>query len=242
MERMYSELADYWRLISPVQEYEEEAALYAAVLREHATGPLQTLLELGSGGGNNASHLKRHFELTLVDLSDDMLRQSRQLNPEVAHHSGDMRAVRLGREFDAVFIHDAIDHMQTRDDLARAMTTAFLHCRSGGVALLAPDHTQERFAPSTSHGGSDDGARGARYLEWSWDPDPEDESAVTDYALMVRDERGSTRVLHDRHVHGLFPRQVWLDTLAAAGFDARARVYEHSELPEGHELFIGLKP
>lgn len=242
MERMYSELADYWRLISPVHEYEEEAALYASVLRDHAADPLQTLLELGSGGGNNAFHLKQHFELTLVDLSDDMLRQSRQINPEVVHHLGDMRAVRLGREFDAVFIHDAIDHMQTREELARAMTTAFVHCRSGGVALFAPDHTQERFEPSTSHGGSDDGARAARYLEWSWDPDPEDESAVTDYALMVRDEHGATRVLHDRHVHGLFPRQLWLDTLARVGFVARARVYEHSELPGGYELFIGLKP
>jgi hypothetical protein len=40
--------------------------------------------------------------MTLVDLSEEMLVVSRQLNPECQHHQGDMRTVRLGRTFDAV--------------------------------------------------------------------------------------------------------------------------------------------
>ena len=42
--------------------------------------------------------------MTLVDLSDGMLAVSRQLNPECEHHLGDMRTVRLGRTFDAVWV------------------------------------------------------------------------------------------------------------------------------------------
>ena len=34
-----------------------------------ASGRLRTLLELGSGGGNNASHLKARFEMVLVEPS-----------------------------------------------------------------------------------------------------------------------------------------------------------------------------
>ena len=67
-----------------------------------------TLLELGSGGGNNASHLKARFNCTLTDISPDMLALSRTLNPECEHLEGDMRTLRLGRTFDVVFIHDAI--------------------------------------------------------------------------------------------------------------------------------------
>lgn len=239
MERMYGELADWWTLISEVEEYEEEAALFRRVLLEHASSPPRTLLELGSGGGNNAFHLKAHFDLTLVDLSEDMLRQSRRINPDVEHHRGDMRDVRLGRRFDAVFVHDAITYMTSREDLLRAMTTAWVHCRPGGVALFAPDETRERFEPGVDCGGHDRDGRGVRYLEWGHDPDPTDETCVADYAFLIHEADGSVRVVHERHLHGLFSRQVWLDTMRAAGFEPHSGIYPHSDLPEGYELFVG---
>ena len=117
--RLYSDLASWWPLISPPEEYAGEAASAASLLRT-ANPPTRTVLELGSGGGNNAFHLKGEFEMTLVDLSDEMLAVSRQLNPECEHIRGDMRTLRLGRTFDAVFVHDAIDYMITEADLRRA--------------------------------------------------------------------------------------------------------------------------
>ena len=44
-------------------------------------GHPETLLELGSGGGNNASFLKMRFDMTLVDLSPGMLEVSRAALP-----------------------------------------------------------------------------------------------------------------------------------------------------------------
>ena len=111
--------------------------------------------------------------MTLVDLSDEMLDVSRRLNPECEHLCDDMRTVRLGRSFDAVYVHDAIDYMTTEADLRRAIETAYAHCRPGGVAVFVPDHTSEAFEASTDHGGDDSAhGRGVRYLEWTWDPDP----------------------------------------------------------------------
>jgi SAM-dependent methyltransferase len=110
--RFYTDLASWWPLISAPEEYAEEAAFAASLLRM-ANPPTRTVLELGSGGGSNAFHLKSEFELTLVDLSEEMLAVSRQLNPECEHLLGDMRTVRLGRCFDAVLVHDAIDYMTT---------------------------------------------------------------------------------------------------------------------------------
>jgi SAM-dependent methyltransferase len=233
--RFYGELARWWPLISPPEEYTEEAG-EAAELLGSAAIPVREVLELGSGGGHNAFHLKSRFAMTLVDLYEEMLAVSRRLNPECDHYQGDMRTVRLGREFDAVFVHDAIDYMTTEDDLRRAIETAFVHCRPGGVALFVPDATAELFTPSSSSGGSDapDG-RGARYLEWSWDPDPDDTWVQTEYAFLLRDTDGTVSSTHESHRTGLFSRDVWLRLVAEAGFTAQAIPDETND----RELFLG---
>src|SRR5918992_1802932 len=208
---MYRDFARWFHLLTPPEEYEVEAAFYSRVLTESALLPVQTILELGSGGGNNASHLKQRFQLTLVDLSDEMLELSRSINPECEHIMGDMRTLRLGRLFDAVFVHDAIVYMTSEADLRAAIRTAFEHCRAGGAALFAPDHVRETLTVTTDHGGSDGDEWSLRYLEWTWDPDPRDDAYLVDYAFLLRAADGTVTVVHDRHVEGLFPRARWLE-------------------------------
>jgi SAM-dependent methyltransferase len=194
-------------------------------------------LELGSGGGNNASHLKAHFKMTLVDMSQGMLDLSRSLNPECEHIQADMKSVRLGRVFDAVFIHDAIMYMTTQDDLGSALETARSHCKPGGVALFMPDVIQETFVSLTTHGGHDSTAgddRSIRYIEWTFDPDPSDSTYTVDFAYLLREGRGPVRVVHDTHVFGIFPRDSWLRLLKDANFEARCVAD-----PWSREVFVG---
>ena len=132
-EKMYGDLASWWHLLSSPEEYAEEASFFHKVFIDSTGHPPQTMLELGSGGGNNAFHLKKYFQMTLADLSAGMLAMSQQLNPECEHLEGDMRTLRIDRLFDAVFIHDAICYMTTPEDLRRAFDTAFAHCRPGGA-------------------------------------------------------------------------------------------------------------
>lgn len=241
---MYTEFADWFHLLSAPQEYAEEAEFYLRAL-EAAAGTLpKTMLELGAGGGNNAWHYKRHVEaVTLTDLSPRMLALSQKLNPDCEHTQGDMRTLRLGRVFDAVFVHDAVCYLTTLDDLRQAMQTAFVHCRPGGVALLAPDHVRETFGAATDHGGSDAGRRGLRYLEWTSDPDPTDSVYQVDYAYLLHEDGQPTRCAHDQHTCGLFSRVDWLRLLAQVGFRASVQPFEHSEVPSGTlEIFLGLKP
>ena len=216
--RFYGDLAPWWPLISPPEEYAEEAMFAASLLA--ADGATRTVLELGSGGGHVASHLADRFSLTLVDISEPMLAVSRALNPTATHHQGDMRSVRLGVQFDAVLIHDAIDYMTTEDDLKQAIETAYAHVRPGGIAVLVPDDVAESFAQRTAHGGSDapDG-RAARYLEWSWDPDPADTWTITNYTFVLRQANGSVETAHETHRLGLFARDTWLRLLREVGFE-----------------------
>jgi len=237
---MYGEFAHWFHLLTPPHEYAVEADFYARVLTESAEIPIGTILELGSGGGNNASHLKERFELTLVDLSEEMLELSRVLNPELEHIQGDMRTLRLGRRFDAVFVHDAVCYMTTEVDLMAAIETTFEHCRPGGAAVFAPDWATESFEESTDHGGSDGDGLGMRYLEWVWDPDPGDTTYIADYAYLLRDREGSVRAVHDRHICGIFPRSTWLRLIEGAGFRASRRPGIEDET--GMDIFVGVKP
>src|SRR5688572_33237863 len=100
--RLYTDLAGWFHLLTAPEEYAEEADFYWGCLVEAVDEEPRTLLELGSGGGNMASHYKRRLEsVTLTDLSDSMLALSKTINPKLEHVQGDMRTLRLGRTFDA---------------------------------------------------------------------------------------------------------------------------------------------
>lgn len=237
--KLYDELADWFHLLTAPEDYADEAAAYRDAFFAAGVRRGGTLLELGSGGGNNASFLKRDFICTLTDLSPRMLELSRTLNPECEHLEGDMRTLRLGREFDAVFVHDALMYLTSEDDLRRAIETAFVHCRAGGAALFAPDCVSETFAPRTDCGGHDGLGRALRYLEWAWDPDPEDNTFIADFAILLR-EGYSIRVIQDRHVEGLFPRATWLRQLSDAGFVLSASTGRADD-GSVNETFVGKK-
>jgi SAM-dependent methyltransferase len=241
--QLYTDLAPWYGLLTAPEDYVEEAAFYLGAFVEAAGTPPRTLLELGSGAGHLATHLKRQIALTLTDLSPQMLGLSRDLNPECEHIEGDMRTLRLGRVFDAVFVHDAVMYLTTEVDLRRGIETAFAHCRPGGVAIFAPDHLRETFAPGTEEGGHDGAGRALRYLAWSWDPDPADTTCVTDYAYLLREDGRPLRCVHDRHVEGLFGRDDWLRLLAEVGFAVTVRPLEHSEVAPGAvEIFVATRP
>jgi SAM-dependent methyltransferase len=237
----YGSLAAWWPLISPVDDYREEAN-YVLDLLVDTPQRKRTLLELGSGGGHNASYMRDRFELTLVDLSEDMLAVSQALNPGVEHICGDMRSIRLGRQFDAVVIHDAIDYMTNEVDLGAALTSAFVHLCPGGRAVFVPDATREIFEPGHDCGGSDgDDGRSVRFMEWTTDPDPAGTVAATDYVFLLRHADGRLEVAHETHRTGLFPRSTWLRILGEVGFDAHHLIETTTEQRTPRDVFVGIR-
>jgi len=241
--RLYRDLAHWYPLLTPVGDYAEEVAFYRRLFETHCRRRPRTLLDLGSGGGHNAAHLKATLTCTLVDLAPAMLALSRRLNPECEHVQGDMRSIRLGRVFDCVLLHDAVGYMSSRADLTSAIATAFEHTAPGGVAMFQPDFVSETFQPGTETGGSEAGGRALRYLEWRWAPDSWTDRYVTDMAYLLRDESDAVEVFHDRHIMGLFSRAVWLELIAAAGFEPLAVPFEHTASCEvGRDVFLGLRP
>ena len=84
--KLYEELAEYWPLLSAPEDYAEEAAFYWRVMQGARPAPIRTVLELGSGGGNNASHMKAHA--ASVSYTHLTLRWRRHLrHPQDRHQS-----------------------------------------------------------------------------------------------------------------------------------------------------------
>jgi trans-aconitate methyltransferase len=235
--RLYTDLASWFHLLSRPEDYEEEAQFAWQILARITNPPPRSLLELGAGAGNNAWHLKQYCQITLTDISDAMLENSRRINPECEHVLGDMRSLRLGRQFDAVFIHDAICYMLTEQDLRAAMQAAFEHCRRGGAVMIMPDYTRETFRSGVHHGGHDGEGRALRYIEWTFDPDPSDSTYTVDFVYILREGFTPVRVVHDTHVHAMFPREVWLKELRQTGFE-ESRIIADAW---GREVFVALK-
>jgi len=243
MTRLYEDLADWWPLMSAPADYAEEAAYFARVLCDAVDPPPASVLELGSGGGNNACHLKKHFSMTLVDRSPRMLEVSGQLNADCQHVEGDMRTVRLDREFDAVFVHDAIMYMLTEDDLRAALATAAAHTRQRGVCVVVPDATHETLHFGSHSRSGDDPATGRslRYLEWTLPPAAGATFQEVHFVFMLRErDDARVRVVHDVHRFGRFPRATWLRLLDDVGFAVTVHPLAH----EGGltaEAFVGVR-
>ncbi len=234
--RMYSDLVWIWPIISPPEDYIEEAGEFAAVMRQYAPTEIKTLLDLGCGGGHNDHTLRKHFTVTGVDISEEMLALAQKLNPDVRYLLGDMRTVRLGETFDAVFIADSIDYMHTEDELRMAFETAYAHLKPGGIFCTYAEETRERFQQNrTNTSARTRGDIQITIIENSYDPDPSDSTFELTFVYLIR-QNGQLSIETDRHVSGLFGLETWIRLLEDAGFEAHVTEYEAAG-----PMFVGVK-
>ena len=216
--RMYEDLAWAWPIISPPDDYVEESDFFARLINEQAQIPVKHILNLGCGGGHNDATLKKHFEVTGIDISQDMLNMAKRLNSDVEYVCGDMRAVRIGRQFDAVTVFDAISYMRNEESLRAAFNTAFQHLKPGGVFVTYVEETRDAFKQNQTrcscHGRDD---IEIVLVENYYDPDPADNSYEGNFIYLIR-RQGRLTVETDSHLLGLFSLDTWLELMGQVGF------------------------
>jgi SAM-dependent methyltransferase len=124
------------------KDYEHECDLLEESFRRFAAGAVRTVLDLGAGTGNHALPLvRRGYEVVGVDIASGMVDISRgkaaQAHLEIDFRQGDVRTVRLDREFDAALLMFAVlGYQRTDADVRSALATARAHVRAGGVLVL----------------------------------------------------------------------------------------------------------
>ena len=214
------------------------------LIREHAQISVHSLLNVGCGGGKNVFNLKRHYDVTGLDLSPRMLELAQDLNPECEFVQGDMRTFSLQRMFDAVLVDDAVSYVASRADLGATFAAVWRHLSPGGVVVVSPDDTKETFVQNRTVVTSAVGKRKpanveVMFVENSYDPNPDDDHYEGTMVYLIRED-GKLRVETDRHVLGLFPLDVWREALTAVGFRVHEETYVEGD--KEYVTFVCLKP
>ena len=215
--RLYKDLSWLWPLWEKVEDYAPESARFISLINKHCP-KAKTLLDIACGGGKNDYWLKKHFAVTGVDLSPQMIAQAKKLNPSALYHVGDMRSFDLKKQFDVVFFNDGIIYMQSKKDLLKALKNARCHLKPGGLMVLYVEDCKERFEQSkTSVWRSVHKEVDITYIENDHDPNKKDSTFEMNFLYLIR-ERGKLRLEHDTHTAGLFTLPQWRRAIKDAGF------------------------
>lgn len=132
------EYADLYDLFYAEKPYDDEVEFTDRLLREHAHGPSQRLLDVACGTGQHAVRFAaRGWDVVGVDLSADMLRRARDREggSSVTFLQQDMRALDVpGKPFDAaVCLFDSIGYGVTNDAIVGTLSGVRRHLRPGAL-------------------------------------------------------------------------------------------------------------
>jgi len=241
--RLYRDLTWLWPIISPPEEHIKENEKFSKLLRACSSDEIQTLLNLGCGGGHDDFTLKKYFNITSVDISPAMIDLAKRLNPEVTYKIGDMRTIRIAQVFDAVLISDSIAYMLTKDDLLASFRTAFTHLRPGGVMLTLVEETTESFQQNKTLCSTHikDKVEVA-FVQNYYDPNPKDTTYEVTLLYLIR-RRGHQTIEADYHQCGLFSLETWKELLQETGFQVEQKELKAWDVVERvYPLLVGIKP
>lgn len=234
--RLYSDLAWLWPLWGDPSEYAAWCDGAAQLIREYSLIEPRTVLNMACGGGKSAFNLKRHFRVTGIDVSPQMLDNARKLNPECTFVQADMLTCSLDQQFDCVFVDDATEGM-AQPELAAVFQTAYRHLRDGGVMVVTPGNAvpREEFkqnATQISHATSSLKPDNVEvvFIENNYDPDPTDDTYEFTIVYLIRED-GKLRVEVDRETETFVSLDVWRATICEAGFEIHDGSFTEDDKP-----------
>ena len=135
----------YYDLLYRDKDYAGESQHVYDLIQAHASKPIKSLMEFGSGTGMHALEFaKRGWSVHGVEMSGTMLARANERvakerfgTPQVIFQQGDMRSLRLSNKFDACAALFHVLSYQTSDaDLNAAFETAVLHLNPEGLFVF----------------------------------------------------------------------------------------------------------
>lgn len=141
--------AEIYDAIYAFKDYEAEAKQLTQLIDTYKQTDGNTLLDVACGTGAHLPYLKDRFEVTGVDLSHEQVMAAKARLPGVKFVEADMRDFDLGKQFDVVTcLFSSIGYMEQPEDLQAAVSNMARHLKKGGVLVIEPWLTRDRYDPN----------------------------------------------------------------------------------------------
>ncbi|GAA2937188.1 class I SAM-dependent methyltransferase [Streptomyces thioluteus] len=218
------------------KDYRAEAAVVARHIRRHHPGAA-SLLDVGCGTGGHLRYFAQEFtRCEGIDAADGMLEVCRRENPDVPVATGDMRAFRTGRRYDAVVsLFSAVGNLGGTGELDASLASFAAHLEPGGVVVVEPWWFPANFTPDHV-GASVSTVDGRTVARVSHTVREGDAASRMEVHYVVAEPGKGVRHFTDTHVMALFTREQYETAFTRAGL---AVEYVTGEYP-GNGLFVGV--
>ncbi|ALX06081.1 MULTISPECIES: class I SAM-dependent methyltransferase [Aeromicrobium] len=217
------------------KDYAAEASAVTDLVRSrypHA----DSVLDVACGTGSHLEPLSRSFgRVEGLELSPAMIEVAERRYPQLTVTQGDMRAIDLPRQFDAVTcMFSSIGHMVDVDELDAALDSFARHLAPQGVVVVEPWWFPETFLPG--YVAADVVRVGDRAISRTSHSLRDGRVSRLEIHWLVADPTDGVRHETEHYEITLFEREEYETAFRQAGLDV-----EYLEGgPSGRGLFVGL--
>ncbi|MGH7496004.1 MAG: class I SAM-dependent methyltransferase [bacterium] len=233
---MYGELAPYYDIIYQWKNYQAECRKLHRLITKYKKSPGKRLLDVACGTGEHLKYLREHYDVTGLDFSPAMLKLARRKLPDLTFVRGNMLSFHLRTKFDLMLcLFSAIAHLQNYSNLHQALRNFSSHLVSGGVLLIEPFVSKEKFMTGMIHSLTQS-AGGVTVTRMNASR-RRGNLAILDFHFLVGTRQG-VRYYKDLHILGLFDPKRFVQMLEQEGFHAR---FLKNGLMKDRGLFVAVK-
>jgi len=149
---LYDRSAEFYDAIYSFKNYEKETAKLHELIQQHKRSTGNDLLDVACGTGSHITFLKNNYSVQGLDINQRILRLARKKHPDVVFHRGDMVSFDLNKQFDVITcLFSAIGHLKTERKLGLAIRNMSRHLKPGGLLIVEPWLTPERWHKRSVH-------------------------------------------------------------------------------------------
>ncbi|MDF1537724.1 MAG: class I SAM-dependent methyltransferase [Candidatus Thorarchaeota archaeon] len=148
MSNIYEIMAKYYDEMYSWKDYEKETQKLLEIIEKYKPIDSKTLLDVGCGTGAHINHLRHHYKVTGVDVSEEMLKVAKDRFKDVQFFQQNMTTMHVGMKFDIITcLFGAIGHLTTEKEISSTMQSFSNHLNPGGVVIIEPFLTEEKIHP-----------------------------------------------------------------------------------------------
>ncbi|MEK6898215.1 MAG: methyltransferase domain-containing protein [Nanoarchaeota archaeon] len=130
--------AGYYDLFNGGKDYGKECDFIEEIFRRFSGMPIKSVLDLGCGTGLHDKKLsERGYNITGLDISDEMIEIARARNPLSKFVVEDMSNFNLNKKFDAIIcMFSALGYLTENKQIEEFFNSVTMHLKENGLLIL----------------------------------------------------------------------------------------------------------